>query len=131
MNAQVQEILSEDDSDTLGGRIGRARSSAGLSVAQAARRLGVKVTTWKAWECDRSEPRSNRLVMMAGFLGVSPTWLLIGSGDGPKDTIGDEIQLLKLELASVTETIDNAQTRLQQIVKRLDTFTSFNAVEPL
>ncbi|MEP0233247.1 helix-turn-helix domain-containing protein [Roseibium sp.] len=69
---------------TLGERICRARDSVGLSTAQLARRLGVKTTTLQGWESDRSEPRSNKLVMLAGLLNVSPTWLLVGRGTPPQ-----------------------------------------------
>lgn len=74
------------DSDTLGGRISRAREGLGLSTAQLARRLGVKTNTVQAWETDRSEPRANRIIMLAGMIGVSPAWLLTGIGDAPETT---------------------------------------------
>jgi len=93
-------ILSEhhesdgiDHSDTIGGRIGRAREAAGLSVAQAARRLGVKTLTWQGWENDRAEPRSNKLNMIAGTLGVSPGWLLSGLGRRLSEGLGGECPL--------------------------------------
>ena len=69
--------------DTLGGRISTAREACGLSAADAARRLGVLSASWNAWERDRDGPRANRLVMMAGILAVSPSWLLTGLGSGP------------------------------------------------
>ena len=69
--------------DTLGGRISLARDSAGLSIEDAADQLGVLVESWTAWECDGSLPRANRITMMAGILGVSPSWLLSGMGQGP------------------------------------------------
>ncbi|MEM8731009.1 MAG: helix-turn-helix transcriptional regulator [Pseudomonadota bacterium] len=68
---------------TFGDRIAGARELAGMSQAQLARRLGVKKNTILAWEDDRSDPRANRLQMMAGLLNVSITWLLTGEGDGP------------------------------------------------
>lgn len=69
--------------DTLGGRISLAREAAGLSEGEAAERLGVLSSSWNAWECDRDVPRANRLAMMAGVLGVTPSWLLTGHGSGP------------------------------------------------
>ena len=71
--------------DTLGGRISLARDAAGLSIEQAAQRLGVMTESWNAWERDRDVPRVNRLTMMAGLLGVSPSWLLAGMGAGPSE----------------------------------------------
>ena len=67
--------------DTLGGRIVHARELQDLTTAQLARRVGVKTATLHEWETDRSEPRSNRLLTLAGMLNVSPTWLLTGEGE--------------------------------------------------
>jgi len=71
--------------DTVGGRISLAREIAGLTISEAARGLGIQQDTWAAWECDRDQPRGNRLTMMAGLLAVSPSWLLAGVGQGPID----------------------------------------------
>lgn len=79
-------IYSEiPDMDTLGGRLSRARDATGLSAAQLARRLGVQSSTIQAWESDRSQPRANRLSMLAGVLNVSLSWLLHGVGAAPAD----------------------------------------------
>src|SRR3546814_20702773 len=72
-------IAADAEDDTIGGRIGRAREAAGLSVAQADRRLGVKHATWQGWEHDGAEPGSNKLRRLAGSFGVSLTWRLGGS----------------------------------------------------
>jgi len=99
-------------------------------VAQAARRLGVKTGTWQGWENDRAEPRSNKLLMMAGTFSVSPTWLLSGHGDGPTEVIDDEVQVLRQELKSVAQDVASAQTRLNAVLERLETFYSYHHVEP-
>lgn len=119
-----------DQSDTIGGRIARAREAANLTVAQAARRLGVKTATWQGWENDRAEPRSNKLMMMAGTFGVSPTWLLGGYGDGPTEAVEDEVQILRQELKSVAQDVAAAQTRLNAVLERLETFHTYHHVEP-
>ncbi|MFZ2102299.1 MAG: helix-turn-helix transcriptional regulator, partial [Oricola sp.] len=78
------------DTDTLGGRLSRARDASGMTAAQFARRLGVKTSTVHAWESDRSEPRANRLSMVAGLLNVGLPWLLHGVGDAPPDDPRDD-----------------------------------------
>lgn len=84
--SDTAHIYSEKpDMDTMGGRLSRARDATGLSVAQLARRLGVKTSTIQAWESDRSQPRANRLAMLAGVLNVSLSWLLHGVGTAPAD----------------------------------------------
>ncbi len=65
---------------TMGSRIGQARSEQGLSLRQLATRLGVKPATIENWELDRSEPRSNKLLTLAGVLNVPVLWLLEGEG---------------------------------------------------
>ena len=37
-----------------------------MSQSELAKRLGIKITTLKSWEDDLSEPRANKLSMMAG-----------------------------------------------------------------
>lgn len=81
----LRQLSSQVADETLGGRISLAREMAGLSLPQAAQRLGVLAQTWQAWECDRDEPRGNRLVTMAGVLGISPVWLLSGVGSAPME----------------------------------------------
>ncbi|MBN9670309.1 helix-turn-helix domain-containing protein [Labrenzia aggregata] len=82
--ADGSSVMSSKSSDyTLGERICKARDVSGLSTAQLARRLGIKTSTLHSWESDRSEPRSNKLVLLAGLLNVSPTWLLVGRGTPP------------------------------------------------
>lgn len=100
--------------DNVGERIRQAREAAGLSTAQLARRLGVRTHTLSSWESGRAEPRANRLVMMAGVLNVSPTWLLMGQGQAPADS-PDDIALVMGELSQLRV----MQERTAQIIERL------------
>lgn len=77
-----EEFDWTEDVSTFGDRLARAREFAGMSQAQLARRLGVKTTTIRNWESDRSEPRANRLQMLSGLVSVSMVWLMSGEGDG-------------------------------------------------
>ncbi len=61
-----------------------------MTQGQLARRLGVKKETVAAWENDLSEPRANKLSMMAGLLNVSIIWLLTGEGEGAPGPVDDE-----------------------------------------
>ena len=109
--------------DTLGGRIGRARDSLDLSTAQLARRLGVKTATMQAWESDRSEPRSNKLVMLAGILNVSPSWLLVGRGDAPAadaEVEPSEIRDIKSSLSLLHIQARLLSEQIASLVDRLD-----------
>lgn len=123
-----QPVNGFDASDTIGGRISRAREAGGYSLAQLARRLGVKTTTLKMWETDRSEPRSNRLAMLAAFLNVSPTWLLVGKGESPSaNTLSDEIGLLEMELVAIQSGIMGLNQKLSDTIARMQVLKSKEA----
>ena len=71
--AQDTDIFDgNQDNDTLGGRLWRAREAVGMSESGLAKALGLKKETLRAWENDRSEPRANKLVTLAGLLNVTP-----------------------------------------------------------
>ncbi|MGJ7042924.1 transcriptional regulator with XRE-family HTH domain [Shinella sp. BE166] len=69
--------------DTIGGRISLARDAMGMTVEQISSVVGVTTETWTNWENDRSEPRANRLDMLARILQISIAWLIDGQGKGP------------------------------------------------
>ena len=123
MTATVNILSRVPDTDTIGGRIRRAREATGYSSAQLARRIGVKTTTVAGWEHDRAAPRTNRLTMLAGVLGVSPTWLLHGLGEAPaREAIRGELAVLSSSLEAVKELhrrSGEAIARLEEQIARL------------
>jgi transcriptional regulator with XRE-family HTH domain len=108
---------SNKEDTTLGGRISMARESSGLSVGQIVKRLGVKATTYKAWEADRSEPRANKLVALAGILNISPPYLLSGLGKQPSKLGLPDRQILQLnaQIEQLEQNLKTATTCLRQI----------------
>ncbi|MDH3741111.1 MAG: helix-turn-helix domain-containing protein [Hyphomicrobiales bacterium] len=66
---------------TLGERVSEAREAIGLSLEEAAQRMAVKTATLKGWEAGKTQPRPNKLQMLAGVLGVPFSWLLDGSDE--------------------------------------------------
>ena len=129
----ISDLMTKDDAmptqdndtdfsqdNTLGGRISLARDARQLTMAQAARRLGVQTATWNAWECDRDVPRSSRLTMMAGVLGVGPLWLLAGVGSGPvKRESHDVVDLLR-QLRLVSDGAISSHHRVQELLHELE-----------
>lgn len=116
----LTENTASQYDDTLGGRISFAREASGLSVEEAAARLGVLSTSWNAWECDRDVPRANRLTMMAGVLGVSPSWLLTGLGPGPlTEEKESRHAALRQDLHQATVDVEALNRRLRTIASRL------------
>ncbi|PZM10796.1 helix-turn-helix domain-containing protein [Rhizobium tubonense] len=108
-------VFSEENDDTLGGRLSAALDAAGISAESLANQLGVRQETVVAWESDRSEPRPSRLVDIAGILGVSPMWLMTGAGEGPGE-LNDEraLEAVKIELGRL-------QSAYQEIGRLIDT----------
>ena len=86
---------------TTGSRIEQARTQLGLTGPQLARRIGVKGKTLENWENDRSEPRGDKLVKLAGILQVPLIWLLTGntpSDAGRRLPIGSETATISQKL---------------------------------
>ena len=114
-------LTAGEEEMTLGGRLYASRQNAGMSLNLAARLLGVKASTLKSWESDRSEPRVNKLVALAGLLGVSPTHFLAEEGhdgeDGPtvKGRRGKLIEMLKEEMSCAHEQQKQLNERLRKI----------------
>ncbi len=103
----------EAPEETLGGRIQLLRAAHGLSRVQLARRVGVVSDTLRNWELDRSEPRANKLQILAGALKVPPLWLLSGSrADAEVDF---EVRLN--ETAQLTERVERLLELHQESAK--------------
>ena len=121
-NRSSDNVLTAGEEEmTLGGRLYASRENAGMSLNLAARLLGVKASTLKSWESDRSEPRVNKLVALAGLLGVSPTHFLAEEGhDGEDGSVekgrsGKVVEMLKQEMSYVHEKQKELNKRLCKI----------------
>ncbi|MDP3341057.1 helix-turn-helix domain-containing protein [Frigidibacter sp.] len=104
-----------DETATFGDRVTGAREAAGMTREQLSARLGVKLKTVAAWEDDMSDPRGNKLQMLAGMLGVSIPWLLTGQGDGPE---GPDVAP-RHEMAPLLAEMRQLQADLGQIAGRM------------
>ncbi len=107
----------DDGGSDVGGRIVEAREAAGLSVEAVANRVGVKASTVAKWERG-SAPRSNRIVSLAGVLGVTPTWLLMGHGTEPREA--SELDDVRQGLARVHQQLTAALEEVDAMAQRLD-----------
>ena len=113
------------DKATFGDRLVAAREKSNLSQQDLAKRLGVKNSTIKSWENDNSEPRANRLSMLAGLLNVSITWLISAEGSGIEDPkrsyeLPDDLQdslkeltALRISLLAITDRIKILEKKLR------------------
>lgn len=128
MDDAVDANWYAEENATFGDRLAGAREASGMNQAELAKRLGVKLKTLRGWENDLSEPRANRLQMLAGLLNVSMMWLLTGEGaglDAPVDlaeNTGDtrslllEIRQLRSEASSLAERLGHVEKRLRVLV---------------
>ena len=119
----MQDWYSEETA-TFGDRLAAAREAAGLEQKDLAQRVGIKTGTLRNWEDDLSEPRANRLSILAGILGVSLSWLLTGEGEGvgapvDDDMAGPDMTLLLTDLRAVRAQLTQSNERLAQLEKRL------------
>lgn len=107
------------DSATFGDRVAAAREQAGLSQKELARRLGVRTGTIRNWEDDLSEPRANRLSIMAGILNVSMMWLINGKGEGMDSPLdGAEVTPnIRAVLAEIREVRADMLARAEQMAR--------------
>ena len=116
------------DAATFGDRVAAARDNAGMTQAMLAKRLGVRLATLRAWENDLSEPRANRLSMLAGLLNVSMMWLINGEGEGLDEpgegievsadmqAVMAEMRMLRTEMLSNAEAMGRLEKRLRKLI---------------
>ncbi|MCH2096491.1 MAG: helix-turn-helix domain-containing protein [Rhodobacteraceae bacterium] len=112
------------NSATFGDRLAAARDAAGMTQEALAKRLGVKSGTLSNWEEDMSEPRANRLSMIAGLLNVSIMWLLNGEGEGLDDPdlgpdVAPDLTSLLIEIRDLRVGLRGTADRLAILEKRL------------
>lgn len=70
------------------------------------------------WERGVASPRSNRLTALAGILGVSLSWLIIGHGDQP--TAPDDLDDIRVSLGRVHAQRADGLNEVDVLLARLD-----------
>ena len=117
----MSEFGSEEQ--TLGGRLQESRERQGLTISETARLTGVRTKTLRDWELDRSEPRANRLVNLAGILGVNASYLLDGLGGQtvPAQKTKPEIKALIADLLEQTEAISQETAKISEKMQSVTT----------
>lgn len=126
MNAPSDATWYSPEVSTFGDRLSGAREAACMTQEQLAQKLGVKLKTLRAWEQDLSEPRANKLSMLAGLLNVSLSWLLTGQGDGPEGPdsaatleLSPDMRRLLSDLTELHGEMARAAERMSRIERQL------------
>jgi transcriptional regulator with XRE-family HTH domain len=117
LQQKTRRALSNSE---LAARIVTAREALGLSAPQLAERIGTTRATIAAWEAGRSQPRTNRLVTLAGILSVSPSWLLSGLGTGPMAaTPATRIEAMENGIAELRHLSSRIAAQVDDLEQRL------------
>lgn len=116
--------MTEHVEQLIGPRIRIAREKAGMDVAQFARRVGVQEDSVQAWEADERTPRAHRLLVMAGVLGVSFTWLLEGREDQRMQGDGPSLEVIRLRLQAARNQVLEGLRTIEAAEEALHQYTS-------
>ncbi|WP_420416968.1 helix-turn-helix domain-containing protein [Pacificispira sp.] len=120
--SSAQPASAGNDMDTgIGQRIRQARETLEWSEEDLAHRLGVTPETVVEWEQSDRDPRSNRIVTLAGVLGVSAHWLLDGSADfAPPANGGDPAVAARAQLESIRLKVHELKLLMDDLEAQLD-----------
>ena len=124
MTELVELNWYSNEAATFGDRVAAAREAQELTQKALAGKLGILSKTMDAWEHDMSEPRANKLQVLAGVLNVSIPWLLTGEGDGVSEAapaagdanIGDvmaEMRVLRTQISQAADRMGILEKRLK------------------
>lgn len=80
MTGASAALRDGDAEESLADRLKARREALGISQAQAARELDVARTAYRLWELEAARPSPDRWRLVARWLGVSMTTLLIAEG---------------------------------------------------
>ena len=120
---QSRVMVDEVASESLAARLCRARQHQDYSRGKLSKLIGVTEATITRWEQGRAAPRSNRLPILAGTLGVSMRWLLSGQGDMSQPTFPDcpvaDRENLFRELNGIARNVDASLQAMSRIEVRL------------
>ena len=100
---------------SLGQRIERARTAAGLSMDDVGKGLGIRRTTIQKWESGKLLPRSNNLQKLSGLLNVSLVWLL--SGNAPE---GSALRSARDERRSASESLSDKSEIFRKLHRAME-----------
>ena len=116
-NDQRDTSIADDDAQ-IGQRLTDARVSLGDSIADVAERLGVTAEDVEGWESGDVPLRANHLNKVAGVLGISLSWLIMGRGAEPIADLSD-IGRIRADLAAARSRLDDVVNELAVFEQRL------------
>ncbi|MCB1380122.1 MAG: helix-turn-helix transcriptional regulator [Alphaproteobacteria bacterium] len=101
---------------SLHSRLKEAREFRGWTLQHTANMMGVTQDTLRGWESGKTVPRVNRLLMVAGVLGVPLKWLLTGAEDlDPGLDSRTRLDIIAAKLDEAVKMTSALQTRLNEV----------------
>lgn len=109
----LDDVRIADSAADVGRRMTEAMELAEHTTEDLAVRLGVPATTVASWQAGDEKPSGTMANRVAGILGSSLSWLLIGEGAEPRDTADPDAR------RQVRAALDEARAALRQAEEQL------------
>lgn len=104
-----------------GSRIRKIREDSKLSVQAFADKLGLNKGSISSYENEKYKPSAETLVLISEHFGVSPEWLLLGTG-----SIYNKETFYNKELLSIQSSKSNATSENYETTKQLPLMSEKN-----
>ena len=116
----LDDVHIADSPVDVGRRMTEAMGRADQTAGDLAVRLGVPEATVEAWQSGDEKPSGTMANRVAGILGASLSWLLIGEGAEPRDTPDRDLRLEALAaLDEAREALRQADEQLGRVAAQL------------
>lgn len=116
----LDDVHIADSPVDVGRRMAEAMDLAEHTTEDLAVRLGVPATTVSAWLAGAEKPSGTMANRVAGILGSSLSWLLIGEGAEPRDTADpDGRQQVRAALDEARQALRQAEAQLSRVAAQL------------
>ena len=103
--------LTDQERGPLGARLYHARLDAGLTQAEMAEKIGIRIGSYTKWEIGKTDrPDIGHLKKAADILEVSLPWLLTGERSINFDTL----DALRVEMAGIRQQLRDLKDSLPQ-----------------
>jgi len=117
MQGSAAQAANEDSG--ISKRIREAREARGWTQEEFAQRIGSTPDTVADWENGARDPRSNRIIMLAGVLGVSAHWLLDGSAEFAPSDDADPSVAMQAQVDAMRVKIRELQQMLDELERQI------------
>lgn len=116
----LENVDIADSPADLGERISEAMERADQSSEELAIQLGVPAATVAAWQVGEETPSATMINRVAGMLGASLSWMLIGEGSEPREASEpDGHEEMQAALDEARQALRQAEQQLERVADQL------------